>query len=401
MDKQLQMAFLFLSILLITSVVYSKFLLSVSMFGWVILGFYTFKKPFRIWEDKALLLTIGLFLMMVLSGINSDNTQEWLHHVRIKLPFLALPVAMYMIPRPHRRDYFLIQYFIILILVISSIPIMYHVITEFDSVYQGLAEGRPIATPIQHTKYSLIVAYGIITGIIIIKEGVPYAKYITRGIMIGVVVYLFIFLHVLAVRSGLVVFYVTALLMVAIYAFRQRSFRPLIFALILSIVLPLLGFLFIPSLNKRVHYMIYDLKEYTKDGGDQYSDSDRINSLVVGWEIFKENPIIGTGIGDLKDECAEKYEKKFGPDKYILYPHNQYLFMMAGAGLTGLIVFIIFFIGPVLINRHYSNWFLLAVILIYGLGFLFDNVLERSFSVGFYAFMLSIGIRSRYHGTRE
>jgi O-antigen ligase len=211
----------------------------------------------------------------------------------------------------------------------------------------------------------------------------------------GTVIYLLIFLHILAVRSGLVVFYLSAMLMSTIYAFRQRSFRTLIIALVLAILLPVIGFLSIPSLNKRVHYMIYDLKEYLKDGGDQYSDSDRINSLLVGWEIFKDNPVIGTGIGDLKDECKIKYGDKFGPEKYVLYPHNQYLFVLAGSGLIGLVLFLVFLWGPLWVNSNYLNMYLLAVVLVFSFGFLFDNALERSFSAGFYAFFITLGIRVR------
>ncbi|NNF33476.1 MAG: O-antigen ligase family protein, partial [Saprospiraceae bacterium] len=332
MDKQVRIAFLFLSILLITSVVYSKFLLSVSMFGWAILAFYSFRKPFKIWEEKGLLLTIGLIALTAFSGVNSENTGEWIHHLRMRLPFFALPVALYMIPKPSPRTYFFIQYFLIFLIFFSTLPVLYEVLVDFDTIYQGLAAGRPIPTPIQHTKYSLMVAYAIIAGALLIKDQLPHSGYIKKWLLIGVVVYLLIFLHILAVRSGLVVFYLSAVLLSAVYAFWQRSFRTLIIALVLAILLPVIGFLSIPSLNKRVHYMIYDLKEYLKDGGDQYSDSDRINSLLVGWEIFKDHPLIGTGIGDLKDECKIKYEEKFGADKYVLYPHNQYLFVLAGSG---------------------------------------------------------------------
>ena len=139
--------------------------------------------------------------------------------------------------------------------------------------------------------------------------------------------------------------------------------------------------------------MIYDLNEYMKDGGDRYSDSDRINSLIVGWEIFKEHPVAGTGIGDLKDVCNEKYESKFGPEKYVLYPHNQYLFILAGMGLIGLIAFLLCLWGPVFMENHQHNYFFLAIVLVFSIGFLFDNALERSFSAGFYAFLISLSLR--------
>ena len=242
-----------------------------------------------------------------------------------------------------------------------------------------------------------MVAYGIISGGILIKEGLPDLRNVNRWIAILIVGYLFVFLHILAVRSGLVVFYLSTVILSAIYALRQRSFKTLIITLVLAIVLPVVGFLTIPSLNKRIHYMIYDLNEFRKNGGDRYSDSDRIFSLMVGWDIFTDHPAIGTGIGDLKDTCNRKYLDKFGPKKYVLYPHNQYLFIMAGMGIIGLAAFLIFLWGPLIVENNHNNLFLLAIVLIFSIGFLFDNALERSFSAGLYAFLISVGIRSRHH----
>ena len=362
------------------------------MFGWLILAFYHSRNPLKILNHKGLLLTTGLFFLFLFSGVNSENTMEWVHHLRMRLPFLALPMAICMIPPAEKKTYQMIHWTIIGLVTISSLPILYHVISDFDAVYKGLAEGQPIPTPIQHTKYSLFIAYAILMGIVMMAQ--EHNTLIrNRWVLPVLIVYLIIFLHVLAVRSGLVVFYLSLIVLSAIYALRQKSYRLFLFGLLLAITLPVIGFYSIPSLNKRIHYMVYDINEYLKGGGDQYSDSDRINSLIIGAEIVKENPVLGVGIGDLKDECNIKYREKFGPKKYVLYPHNQYLFIAAATGILGLLAFLVFLWGPLILEDHRQNLYLMALILVFSLGFLFDNALERSFSAGFYAFLLSVELR--------
>ena len=391
-DKWIKETMVFLSLLLMVSVIYSKFVLSLSMIGFVLLALYHKKRDFRFWKNKSYLLISVLFLLFVVSGINSDNTSEWIHHMRMRLPFLALPFAFYKLPRISKRDYYLLHYALIIIFFLSAIPVFVHYITHFEEMQKALGMGQPIPTPVNHTKYSLFISFAGISGLILYYKGFIFKYPWEKWLILSVSIFLMVFVHILAVRSGIVVLYLAITGIALFYTFRNKDYKKLLIALAFIIITPYIAYKSIPSLNKRVHYMVYDYNKYKEGKGDQYSDSDRIQSLQVGSSIFINNPIIGVGIGDLKEKCTEEYKIRFGPDKYVLYPHNQYLFILAATGFIGFLIFIIGFLGPFIVNHHYNNYFLFALLIIYSGAFLVDNVLERSFSAAFFVFFLCLGI---------
>lgn len=70
----------------------------------------------------------------------------------------------------------------------------------------------------------------------------------------------------------------------------------------------------------------------------------RSSYLYVGWDIFKENPIMGSGPGSFRNIYASSnyalaYDRKGRANRR--YAHNTYLEVLVGTGILGLIVFII------------------------------------------------------------
>ena len=75
-DKWIKETMIFLSLMLMVSVIYSKFVLSLSMIGFVLLALIYKKGDYRFWGNKSYLLISVLFLLFVVSGINSENTRS-------------------------------------------------------------------------------------------------------------------------------------------------------------------------------------------------------------------------------------------------------------------------------------------------------------------------------------
>jgi putative inorganic carbon (hco3(-)) transporter len=70
----------------------------------------------------------------------------------------------------------------------------------------------------------------------------------------------------------------------------------------------------------------------------------RVSYLQVGWEAFKEHPIMGAGPGTFKYLYASStYAQMFGGEKDDIerYAHNTYLEFLIGNGVAGLLFFII------------------------------------------------------------
>ena len=132
--------------------------------------------------------------------------------------------------------------------------------------------------------------------------------------------------------------------------------------------------------------MRYDLKMYMEGTGSFYADSDRLASIHVGWVIFRNNPVVGCGIGDLRDECSKFYAQLYDRTDRILLPHSQFLHVAASCGIIGIALFLLGFYGPFLFSHGFSIPYLFFLYLNYSISFLLENSLERSMSVAFFLF---------------
>ena len=104
--------------LLITALIYSPFLLSVSMFGLVGVALLATRggrwqlHPQLAANCKKFLhrpdyLAVTLFFWLVLlSGIMTEDYGYWFERLRLKVPFLVLPFIFYQLPRLKTQQYY-------------------------------------------------------------------------------------------------------------------------------------------------------------------------------------------------------------------------------------------------------------------------------------------------------
>jgi O-antigen ligase len=310
----------------------------------------------------------------------------------MKLPFLAVPLAFYNLPPVKERQYHLLHYVFFILMFSAAIPPLLNYGLNYYKFQEAIGQGKSISLPVQHVKFSLFYAFGIISMIILYRKGFVYKWRIERKLQIGAIVLGILFLHVLAIRTGILVFYVGLFLLAITDVVKKGKWKTIIAVLIMSFIIPVASYYAVPSFHKKVDYMLWDYGKFSQGEGKGYSDSERIESIKIGLQLVKEHPISGTGIGDLKDETKTRYLENFGPEKYVLYPHNQYLFVTAGMGLVGLLVFLFCLGFPYFYFRINLHPLFLSLGIITFVAFFVDNLLERSVGVGFYVFFLCLGI---------
>ena len=369
--------------LMIFSIYYSLFLLSISSIGFAAIALYNAfegKEKFQhkeFWPFASLML---IFLITFLSGMNSDDLGYWVRHLRLKLPFLILPPAFYILREPVARYFDQLCMFFLGIAVVSTIPVLAQ-LADLESMVALIKKGQSLNTPVDHIKYSIYIAFSIIISMLFLVEKRGMFKFQKSILLIGGI-YLFIFLHLLAVRSGLAIFYMVSFIMLLRYAIVLK--KPILYlAVVLLGISPFVAYKTIPTLKKKVEYMIYDFRMYQKGEGNNLSDSERLYSYEVGIEIFKESPLLGSGIGDLRKLCAEKYKSKFQID-LNKYPHNQFLFILAGSGIVGILLFLIGMCYPIFYFRKKQDSLFLAIWLIVLISFIVENTIERSYGISFF-----------------
>lgn len=393
--------------LLLVAMIYSPFLLSVSMIMLVMIAVFDIQiePQFTVGLNPNLKKNLGIFLannaylavtlcffIVLVSGLISEDFSYWLERLRLKLPFLVLPFAFASIQPLSQRQYFGLFYFLLLVIFLTSIGIGINYILHFDEIQVAIGRGQSIPTPRNHIRFSLVLALSILAGINLYMEKF-YLKYPwERRLILGVTVFLFLFIHVLSVRSGLLVLYVALFLWCIRYIIQSRRFGLGFSVLTGMAVLPIAAYMFLPSFQMKVHYAIWDIKMYLEGRGESYSDSGRLTSLAVGMKIGNQHPVLGVGAGDLKQEVEKVYAADYSNAPVALMPHNQFVSVYAGMGIVGVLLFTFAFFYPVFYQKNYRDSLFFAFHVIVFLSFMMENTIENSIGIAFYVFFLLLGL---------
>ena len=383
-------------ILIIPAFLYSKALITICIILFCLLGMieYTNKKALTFTKHPEYYLFILVFIGLIISGMNSNNTPVWLHAITIKLPFVLLPFAFFFLPRIEKKWLFTIHAWLLATLVISALPQSIFIFQHQESLLHKLGMGQPIPTPLEHVKYSMFNAYGVTSACYWILFGTGISKLQKKMLTLGAGI-LFVFMHLLAVRTGLVIAYFSLLLLGSIYAWQKSDLKIGLLLFSAIIILPFLAYSQVPFIQQKIHYMIYDWQMFQNGTGGNYSDSQRWIMLETASDLWRQHPISGVGIGDLRDVCITYYQDNLGISSLYKLPHNQFLITLAGSGIIGLIFFIIGFYGPVLRNKGTIRLLLFVLYINYTLSFLVENSLERSTSVAFFLFFALMTISTK------
>ncbi|MEZ4919232.1 MAG: O-antigen ligase family protein [Saprospiraceae bacterium] len=387
---------LFFASLLVVSMLYSPFLLSISMWGLVGMGiWYNFlllppksnivrvlaNGFVRWWRRPELVALSLLFWFPVVSGFWSDDLGQWLIRVRVRLPFFVLAWAFANLPPIEKRLREWPLWVLYTTLVVSCIGIGINFLLHYEAIMDGMRMGQSIPVPRNHIRFNLILATGILWGIRKIWKGNRHWALLTSC------AFLFLFIHILSVRSGLAALYGALGFALLWFVWESKKWGyGILIALSLGLGL-FAAIQYVPSLAQKINYMKYDWEQFISKKGSGYSDSERWISLDVGLSLWKEHPVLGVGTGDLKSATIQRTQELFPvyePSPKL--PHNQFIYCLAGTGLLGLALTLIGFYFPLYYNRAYT-WFLVSAFQIISfVSFLAEYTIETAMGVAFYIF---------------
>ena len=392
---------LFICAGLMVSLIYSKFAISVAMILLICVAVFEFNEekafPFQISTqlktnfrkclyNKPMAIISIFFFLVLFSGIYSSDTVYLMERLRIKLPFLLLPFAFCFLPKFEQKEYKGLLVFLIGLLFLSTLKVGIEYFINFEEITTNIGKGQTVPTPMHHIRYSLMIAIGIIAGIYLLVEQF-YIKYPwERYLILMATFFLFVFIHILSVRSGLLALYLAIVVLCIRYIVVSRKYLIGLGGILIISMLPVLAYHTLPSFHTKVHYSIWDIKQYLEGKGESYSDSARLVSLKMGYAIFKENPLIGVGSGDLKKAIFEKYHSTYGSTAQWKMPHNQILSVLAGTGILGMILFLLAFFYPLFYQKNYQQSIYLGFMVIVFISFLMENTFETSIGVGIFSF---------------
>lgn len=362
-----------------------------------------FKKFLR---QPAYLAVTLFFWVVFLSGWQTIDYDYWGERLRLKVPFLVLPFILYQLretlgehlsragnyggtgsyPVTWEQFYQRIFYFLLLLLTVTCIGIGINYLLHFEEINLAIKQGRAIPTPRNHIRFSLILAIGIIGGGYLYFEKYTCRYAWERRFILGCTIFLFLFIHVLSVRSGLLALYVALFALLIRFILLEKKYLLGIAGIGILATLPVVAYYTVPSFQKKISYAVWDLQMYREGKGANYSDAGRLISLQIGWELVQRDPLVGVGAGNLRQAVKEIYRTQFPNLQEPKMPHNQWLSVLAGTGIIGLLIFMIAFFLPLFYRRNYYDPLFLGFYAIIFTSLLMENTLENAIGIGLYCF---------------
>lgn len=377
-------------LLMIVGLFASRALLSISI------GLFFLSAPLRLgrrdWMRQAIkdpLVWVGslLWALPVLSGCWSEDLNAWSDVVRIKLPLLLLPLGGVGLSWNKNR-YEWIGWVLVALVGIGSIYSLIPWMRDAFSVNVDYLRGGTLPTWLDNDRVRFS---WLVVGICWWMQGRwENASPRQRWLIAGLLVFFFVFLHVLAVRIGLVCFYMLAGFLLIRRLMDPARRRYSLAMLLLLIALPFLLYYTLPTFRARVDYIRYDWS-YTFQG--KYlsggNDAIRIQSLQVAGTVIQNHPVYGVGFGDIRSEMDSAYHR-VNPnlsESDRIYPANEWAVYGVGAGWVGLIGFsigmIVLFFMPMQDAFRWRAWVLATV-----LSLVTDIGLEVQYGVFLIPFLL-------------
>jgi len=344
--------------------------------------------------NYVMLSITSVFLLYVLGGLYSNDAGYWMDRLRINLPFLIMPFAFASVLWTKQKIYMVLYSFILIILACCMISFGKYLL-DYDTITEAYKTAKVLPTPINHVRFSLMVCFAIISGGYLFFED-KKKPLILKYLIAIALLFLLIYIHVLSVRSGLLSLYLCLLYLIIRYILTSKRYLVGIALLGILIATPYVAFHLLPSFKQKVYYMKYTM--YKLDKGENLgnlSDAKRLISIRIGWEIFKESPVLGVGIGDLKQTWKDKYAVLYPQiiEKNRTIPHNQFIYVAAGFGVVGLLWFLLALLYPVLANQYYRNPLFMGFNIIIFSSFLVESTIEAQIGTAFYVLLLLLLVK--------
>lgn len=386
---------------------WSRALLSLSMALFIIAAFNSgpVKEKWDFFRKSPYLWLMSfLFLVPLLSGLWSQNVQQWLIVIQHKAPLLAIPFCCSALTTVDQQSARKLVYLAVITTLFSMAKTTGYYLLHAEEMSLSYLQAKvlPVDMSNDHVRYTwlLVLVFAGLLHIILTKNkqiSITEKKIIIFHLTITV-----IFLHLLASKTGIIGLYLVIGLAL-VYHIRTRL---ALWIAVSAVIAPTAAWFLLPTFRNRLKFVWWDFQHYTRGGyAEGLSDTPRILSIQAGKDIVQENLFLGTGFGDLKQATIAWYTQHAPYLKGYeqLLPSNEGLIYAAGSGLTGLLFFLTAIIYPFTMKGYRSSFAWISFHAMAVFGFLYEIGLETQYGIFVYAFLgcwlfiLTGGVKKNVH----
>lgn len=351
---------------------------------WLFSGDYKSKYT-QIVSSKLMIASIIFFSIHAVSLIWSEDLLWGLHMLHKMWYFLLFFPILYNIVQKKYINFYISAFLLaILITEIFSYLVWFQIIESFIKA----TDNNP--TPfMSHVSYNPILAFSIY----IVTHKVIFNKNLStlmRCTYIFFMIVMTINMFITGGRAGQIMYFAT-LVIIIFQFFDNQKFKSLLAILILLPGIFYTAYQTSDLFHKRFTEVVETAFAYQDNKGSGVGL--RITFALNSWEIIKENPIIGVGIGDFRNEYKKINLINTPELTNTTNPHNMYTLVLVQLGLLGLISLLSIFYYELKLSSLTKNKFIrdvgVALPLLFLLIMLSDSYLLGHFTTLMFVFFSS------------
>ena len=338
-------------------------------------------------DKKFFLINSGVYLLMILSLIYTENIDYGLKKLLTMLPLIIFPIIFSFAPSPFIKHIVIKKYnymylYVIAIFILNISFFLYH----YPHYRLDTVKHYPILISIAQDSYSIHAIYlsiyisiAIIFSFFLLKKE---KKRIKTFILYFIDLILLGFLLIL-MKKGPVLGLGIVFTMFVLFQNKKQLWYFYFFSL------TFLAVIIYNTPKLKIKFEELSNIETIKNG-NLTSTNIRYSIYRYAKETISKSPIIGYGIGDYRDELIKVY-KANSPSLYKeeYNSHNQYLSFIISIGFIGLIAFITMLGYNFICAIKFKNQLLILIIIFYCFVMSFENVLERQLGVIMFSFFIN------------
>jgi O-antigen ligase len=241
--------------------------------------------------------------------------------------------------------------------------------------------------------YAMYICLAVLVLAVVVSENITDTGWMRHKHTLGLITLLLMLLvAMLSSKTGLIGLFVILLIVLVRLIQRHDYFKSA------SLLVLMLGFFavfvnFLPSAAARFK----SVEKVMSLGGDSTNTTFESTGVrVMVWksalEIIREHYLTGTGTGDVRDSLVKKYSERQNPDAVSkkLNAHNEFLHVTIALGFAGFLLLAASLLIPFVQSIRTGDTILFSFVLLLGINFLTEAMLETQAGVVFYSFFLSL-----------
>lgn len=359
-------------------------------------------------ERKYVWFMLAFAALLFLSFIFSDNQSDGARALQLRFPLVIFPVSLALIrlPQNQRNRILLGAAFIVALACFTSL--LYAITRYWENNNTAWLYNDALTYFVGQQSIYTSVLVNIAIYVLAYHLFYTRASRRLRFLIIITLVFLFIISYLLASRNMMLILYAATLIFSFYSILTKRKWLQGAALLLGLVIAGFLIFRFFPkTINrfKELAYTQFNFQSQAKESHyagelspDQWNGANfRLAAWQCGWQLFKEHPLTGVGLGDKRDELFRVYRQKqfhfaIATNKNV---HNNYLDILYSLGVAGLLLFLTgWIIIPLVMAIRQRDGLAALVIITFALAMITESYFDRSIGGILFGFFIPFMLTS-------